>query len=164
MSNSKEKFSKIYDQHIDKIYRFIFVKVNSQEIAEDLTSETFLKGWRSFQNPRDIENPSAFLYKIARNLVIDHYRQKAKKNTVRVEDFNIIDTRSNLEENAILASDLNVVMRAIGGLKNNYQTVIIWRYLDDLSISEMAEMLQKSEEATRVMIHRAMKELRKHLA
>lgn len=164
MPNPKEKFSKIYDQHIDKIYRFIFLKVSSQEIAEDLTSETFLKGWRSFQNPRDIENPSAFLYKIARNLVIDHYRQKAQKSTVRVEDFNIIDAKSNLEENAILTSDLNVVMKAVGNLKDNYQTVIVWRYLDDLSISEMAEMLQKSEQATRVMIHRAMKNLRRQLA
>ena len=164
MPNPKEEFSKIYDQHIDKIYRFIFLKVNSQEIAEDLTSETFLKGWKSFQNPQDIENPSAFLYKIARNLVIDHYRQKAQKNTVKVEDFNIIDTRSNLEENAILTSDLNVTMKAMENLKDDYQTVIVWRYLDDLSISEMAEMLQKSEEATRVMIHRAIKKLRKHLA
>lgn len=164
MPNPKKEFSKIYDQNIDKIYRFIFVKVNSQEIAEDLTSETFLKGWKSFQNPRDIENPLAFLYKIARNLVIDHYRQKAQKNTVRAEDFNIIDTRSNLEENAILTSDLNVVMRAMENLKDDYQTVIVFRYLDDLSISEMAEMLQKSKEATRVMIHRALKELKKQLA
>jgi len=164
MPNPKKEFSKIYDQYIDKIYRFIFLKVSSQEIAEDLTSETFLKGWKSFQNPRDIENPSAFLYKIARNLVIDHYRQKAQKNTVKVEDFNIIDTRSNLEENAILTSDLNVAMKAIENLKDDYQVVIVWRYLDDLSISEVAEMLQKSEQATRVMIHRALKELRKQLA
>ncbi|PIU15604.1 RNA polymerase subunit sigma-70, partial [bacterium (Candidatus Gribaldobacteria) CG08_land_8_20_14_0_20_39_15] len=73
MANLRKKFSKIYDQYINKIYRFIFLKVNSQEIAQDLTSETFLRGWESFKEKNEeIENIQAFLYRIARNLVTDH--------------------------------------------------------------------------------------------
>ena len=54
MKNLRKIFSKIYDRYIDKIYRFIFFKVNSQEIAQDLTSETFLKTWESFKNGNKI--------------------------------------------------------------------------------------------------------------
>ncbi len=164
MPNPKKVFSIIYDQYVDKIYRFIFLKVNSQEIAEDLTSETFLKGWGAFKNPNDIKNPPSFLYKIARNLVIDYYRQKDQKKTISVDDLRITDPRSNLEEKAILNSDLSIVKEALGNLKEDYQTVIIWHYLDDLTIPEIAKVLQKSEEATRVMLHRALKELKGKLS
>ena len=90
MRNPKQKFSKIYNQHIEKIYRFIFLKVNSQERAEDLTSKTFLKGWEAFKNSGNssqntIDNPRAFLYKIARNLVIDYYREKGRTQIISTE-------------------------------------------------------------------------------
>ncbi len=160
MANPRKIFSKIYDQHIDKIYRFIFFKVNSQEIAQDLTSETFLRGWESFKNGNKIENPQAFLYKIARNLVTDHYREKGKVKIVSADYVKITDPRTNLEEKAILNSDLDTIRLALTSLKENYQNVIIWHYLDDLSISEIAKILDKSEEATRVQLHRALKSLR----
>ena len=163
MSNPQKIFSQIYDQYINKIYRFVFLKVNSQEIAEDLTSETFLRGWRSFKNPTDIENPSAFLYKIARNLVIDYYRQKDQKKTISTEDIRISDPRTDLEERAIFSSDLDIVKSALGDLKEDYQTVIIWHYLDDLSIPEIAKMLRKPEGTVRVSLHRALKALKSEL-
>lgn len=167
MANPKKEFSKIYDRYIDKIYRFIFLKVNSQEITQDLTSETFLKGWEAFkksQNPghnnQKIENPSAFLYQIARNLVIDHYREKGKAQLVSVEYTPIIDPKQDLEEKSLLESDIGQIRLALTGLKDNYQNVIIWHYLEDLSISEVAKMLDRTEEATRVLLSRALKSLR----
>ena len=163
MANLRKTFSKIYDQYINKIYRFIFLKVSSQEIAQDLTSETFLRGWESFKNGNKIENPQAFLYKIARNLVIDHYREKGKAKIVSAEYVEITDPRTNLEEKALSESDLDNIRVALADLRENYQNVIIWHYLDDLSISEIAKMLDKSEEATRVQLHRALKALKNEL-
>lgn len=161
MSNLRENFSKIYDKYVDKIYRFVFVKVNSQEIAQDLTSETFLRGWKSFQDQnKKIENHSAFLYQIARNLVVDYYRQKGKNSVISTENLPITDPRTNLEEGAIFASDLDVIKANLAGLKDEYQTVVIWHYLDDLSVPEIAKMLNKSEEGVRVTLHRALKALR----
>jgi len=107
MKNLRKIFSKIYDRYIDKIYRFIFFKVNSQEIAQDLTSETFLKGWESFKNGTKIENPQAYLYKTARNLVIDFYREKGKVQIVSADNPLIPDPAPNLEEKAMLSSDLD---------------------------------------------------------
>ncbi len=164
MANTRRLFSKIYDQYINKIYRFIFLKVNSQEVAQDLTSETFLRGWESFKEKNaEIENPQAFLYRIARNLVIDYYRERGKTEVVSAELNPLIDSRQNLEEKSLLNSDLEIVRFHLTKLKEEYQNVIIWHYLDDLSISEIAKMLDKSEEATRVMLHRGLKALKNEI-
>ena len=66
MDKNKEKFGSIYDQYIEKIYRFVYLKVNSQEIAEDISSKVFLRGWESYQKNSEIKNIGAFLYQIAR--------------------------------------------------------------------------------------------------
>jgi len=168
MANLKKEFSKIYDQCIDKIYRFVYLKVNSQEIAEDLCSETFLRGWEAFkasqnQNNPKIENPSAFLYKIARNLITDYYREKGKAQIVSAENTRIIDPRVNLEEKAALNSEMERVRLALINLKEDYQDIIIWSYLDQLSAAEIAQILDKSEGAVRVMLHRALKALQNEL-
>ena len=163
MANLRKIFSKIYDRYIDKIYRFIFFKVNSQEIAQDLTSETFLRGWESFKNGNKIENPQAFLYQIARNLVTDHYREKGRTQVVSAEYAQLTDPHQNLEEKAMLRSDLNMIRLALTNLPDNYQNVIIWHYLDDLPIPEVAVLLDRSEEATRVLLSRALAALRQKI-
>lgn len=171
MNNPRKIFSEIYDQYVEKIYRFIFLKVNSREIAEDLTSETFLRGWEAFKmshNPTShkekIENPPAFLYQIARNLVIDHYREKGKAQVVSVESSPIIDPRTDLKEKTILNSEFETVRLALVDLREEYQNVIVLHYLDDLSIPEIAKMFDKSEGTTRVLLHRALKALKNKLA
>ncbi len=169
MAKPEKIFSKIYDQYINKIYRFIFLKVNSPEIAEDLCSETFLRGWEAFkksQNPGtgpQIANPQAFLYQIARNLVVDHYRQKGKAQMVSVDYAPIIDPRQNLDERSLLNSDIEQIRAVLAGLKEDYQNVIIWRYLDDLPIAVVAKMIGRTEETTRVLLHRALEALRQRL-
>ena len=163
MANLRKIFSKIYNQYIEKIYRFIFLKVNSQEIAQDLTSETFLRGWESFKNGTKIENPQAFLYQIARNLVTDHYREKGRTQIVSAEFVPIVDPRQNLEEKSLLKSDIDNIRLALVSLREDYQNVIIWHYLDDLPIPEIAVMLDRTEEATRVLLSRALQALREKL-
>jgi len=169
--NLRKEFSKIYDKYIEKIYRFVFLKVSSPEVAEDLTSETFLKGWMAFkqretsnkQQATKIENPPAFLYQIARNLVIDHYREKGKTQIVPAEDYRIIDPRIDLAERANLNSDFEQVRHALINLKEDYQDVIIYRYLDELSVPEIAKVMQKSDGTVRVLLHRALKSLKNEL-
>lgn len=165
MNNPEKKFSKIYDQCIDKIYRFVFVKVNSQETAEDITSKVFIRGWEVFKERADeIENPSAFLYQIARNLVTDYYREKGRTQIVSADlKFNLADPRTNLQERAIMNADMQKIRLAIKDLNEDYQNVVIWHYLDDLSIKEVAKLLDRSEEATRVLLHRALNSLRETL-
>jgi len=160
MNNNREIFAQIYDDYIDKIYRFIFFKVGSEEIAQDLCSETFLRGWQSFNKKQKIDNPQAFLYQIARNLVIDHYREKGRTQIVSADYVSITDPGQDLEKQALINSDINEIRLALTDLKDNYQEIVVWHYVDDLSIPEIAKMLKKSEPAVRVMLHRALKSLK----
>lgn len=172
MDNYKEKFSEIYDQYIDKIYRFVYFKVSSQEIAEDITSKVFLKGWEAYQkyqipNPNDqkeILNPSAFLYQIARNTVIDHYREKSKIKIISADIApQIVDPKTGLEERAILSSQFQEVKLAIQNLKQDYQDIIICHYIDDMKVPEIAEFMGKPAGTVRVMLHRGLKALKKEM-
>ncbi|MEK7071838.1 MAG: sigma-70 family RNA polymerase sigma factor, partial [Patescibacteria group bacterium] len=101
-----------------------------------------------------------FLYQIARNLVTDYYREKGKNQIVSVENTTIADPGDDFSE-AMLKSDINTVKLVLAGLKDDYQNVIIWHYLDDFSISEVAKMMDRTEDNTRVLLHRALESLRK---
>lgn len=163
MDNIRKRFSEIYNQYIEKIYRFVFLRVNSVETAEDLTSETFVRLWDSLRGEKDIENPQAFIYKIARNLTIDFYRNKHKLNVVSTSSVKIIDPRIDLEEKANLNSELEQVKKALSTLKDEYQEALILYYLEKVSVPEIADILGKSENAVRVMIHRGVGKLREIL-
>ena len=165
MDNLKKEFNLIYDTYIEKIYRFVFIKVSSQEIAEDLTSEAFIKAWQVFsKDSKKIENQSAFLYKIARNLVIDYYRKKSRFQYISSDYSQIIDPRSsNLEEMAATGSDFDRVAKALGDINDSYREVIVLHYLDDLKTPEIAKIINKSDGTVRVLLHRALNALRENL-
>lgn len=168
MTNPRKEFSKIFDNCVNKIYRFVFVKVNSEEVANDLTSETFLKGWQAFQascgdEGQKIENPQAFLYKIARNLVIDYYRQKGRTQVISADNAPIPDPRPSGQEKAIFNSDLDRIKVILADLNDDYQSIIVWHYLDDLPIAEIAKIMDKTEDTARVTLHRALKALKSRI-
>jgi RNA polymerase sigma-70 factor (ECF subfamily) len=162
MDNLNEQFSSIYDQYIEKIYRFVFLKVNSQEIAEDITSKVFLKGWEAFKSPNSgIKNPGAFLYQIARNTVIDHYREKGRSKQISLDASpQMADPGTTAHDKAILNADINIIKIAIQKLKKDHQDIIIWHYLEDMPIDEIAEIMDKPAGTIRVMLHRGLKDLK----
>jgi RNA polymerase sigma-70 factor (ECF subfamily) len=164
MNNLNEQFGQVYDQYIDKIYRFVYLKVSSQEVAEDITSKVFIKGWEAFKNGTNesrIKNYGAFLYQIARNAVIDHYRQKGRSKVVSVDDSpEISDSGESPQDKAILSADVDAIRKSIKKLKKEYQDVIIWHYLEDMPIANIAELIDKPAGTVRVMLHRGLKDLK----
>jgi RNA polymerase sigma-70 factor (ECF subfamily) len=162
MADVAEQFGEIYDLYIEKIYRFVYLKVNNQEIAEDITSKVFLRGWEAFKTPKaDIKNPGAFLYQIARNAVIDHYRTKDRTNTISAQNVpELADNRAGALDRAVLSAEVEQVKKAMQGLKKDYQDVLIWHYLDDMPVTQIAQILDKKEGAVRVMLHRGLRDLK----
>jgi len=160
MSDQRKIFTQIYDEYIDKIYRFIALKVNSQDIAQDLCSETFVRAWRCFDENKKIDNPRAFLYQIARNLVIDYYREKGRAQIIQVENIPLIDEKVDLEERSLKDSDLNDIKAVMADIKPEYQDVVTLHYVEDYDVSEIAKILNKSEGNVRVMLHRALKSIK----
>jgi len=156
-------FSDIYDKYIDKIYRFVFLKVDSEPIAQDITSETFTRTLeyinKNSGNNIKIENIQAFLYRTATNAVIDYYRQKSRQN-VPLNEFNVRDASSMTSEQK---TQIVIIRDALQKLEGEQADVVMWHYVEDLSIKEIAEMLNKPEGTVRVILHRGLKELRRHL-
>ena len=165
MSNSKEQFSLIYDQYIEKIYRFVYLKVNAQETAEDLTSKVFLKGWEAYQKDQKINNPGAFLYQIARNMVVDHYRNKGRVRAVSMDQLpEIVDPKDNIHERAVQNADMALIKSAILKLKQDHQDVLIMHYLEDMPTEQIAQFLDRPVGTVRVMIHRGLEALKNELS
>ncbi len=162
MADKTDQFSHIYDQYIEKIYRFVYLKVSSKDIAEDITSKVFIKAWKAYQEPSfELKNENAFLYQIARNLVIDYYREKGRQNTVSTDAVaEMADFSGNAHEMAVLSADLEMVKKAISRLDKDYQDIIIWHYLEDMPVGEVAKLLGRPEGTVRVMLHRGLKELK----
>jgi RNA polymerase sigma-70 factor (ECF subfamily) len=167
----KKEFIELYDQYAPKIYRFVYLKVNSVQDSEDLTSEVFFKFWDNFIRNRDnkkkIDNPRAFLYRIANNLVTDFYRKKSRTELISdpKEDVILAKIKDSTDLNDQINAELDIseVKKALARLKGEYQNIIIWRYLDDFSNKEIAQIMEKPEGTVRVLVHRALKELKKQL-
>ena len=89
-NNFKEQFfSQIYDEHVDKIYRFVFFKVSDESLAQDITSETFTRLWKEISEDKEVKNPHGFLFKVARNLIFDYYRTK-DRNPINLDNVDTI--------------------------------------------------------------------------
>jgi len=158
-----EAYGEIYDRYATRIYRFIFFKVGNQADAEDITSEAFLKAWQYIKEGQSIRNLNAFLYSVARNLVIDHYRFQARKHEFEEGIITDIPAGVNLADKADIRQDKETILHALKSLKNEYCEVIVLRFFDDLSIGEIAQVINKSQNNTRVLVHRALGALKKSL-
>jgi len=155
-------FGLLYDHYQPKIYRFVLIKVGRREDAEDLTHQVFINAWLNISNYKDLGFPfSSWLYRIARNQVIDSYRtRKPEISLEEVDEENFADLGINEKsiENKI---QIEHVMKALKGLKEDYQDILVMRFVEDLSVRETAVAVGKSEGAVKLMQHRAIKELKK---
>lgn len=163
-----EAYAELYDAYAPQIYRFVYFKVRGREEAEDITSEVFLKAWQYCQDHRDIKSFSGLLYRIARNAIIDLYRQKSARPESALT--------LNAESEIIGASDdggwteamhtkleTEKILTGLKKLKQEYQEVLTLRYVDELEITEIAEIVGKRKIAVRVTIHRALQRLKEIL-
>ncbi len=159
----KQAFIEAYDLYIEQIYRFVYFKIGSKEDAEDITSMVFLKCW-NFIYEGKLENHDTLkplLYKIARNTIIDHYRHKQNRETVSLEAAaEAIDPALDVHKEIITNLDFqNVIQEKLPLLKEEYRDVIILRFINELSVSEIARVLGKTSGNVRVLIHRALQSL-----
>ncbi|KKU48970.1 hypothetical protein A3H10_03860 [Candidatus Uhrbacteria bacterium RIFCSPLOWO2_12_FULL_46_10] len=166
-----DAFGELYDRYAPKIYRYVYFKVSTTTEAEDLTAEVFLKTWEYVQRHADnpekrIENFRAFIYRLAKNAVVDHYRQR-REASILAED-SVLEKVSMPEEmsavaKVTLASDMATVEIALKGLKDEYRELLILKYIEGYATHEIAKILEKQKGAVRVGIHRALAALREEI-
>lgn len=169
-SQDREAFIKVYDDYSVELYRFIYFKVGNREEARDLSSMVFLKAWNHVQAKNLVEAKTlrALLYKIARTSIIDYYRQQASRKTVSLDDPEsgalAIADDTDLAEDAARQADIRLLSEKLPMLKDEYREALILRFINELSLEEVADVMGKSRGNVRVIIHRAVAALREIMA
>ncbi|HRY77056.1 MAG TPA: RNA polymerase sigma factor [Candidatus Paceibacterota bacterium] len=155
-----EAFGLVYDNFLDRIYRFIYLKVSNREEAQDLAQQAFMKAWEAINGFEDEGLPfSSWLYRIARNLVIDFYR--VQKNNVSLDEGIGIMHPDDLEERMFKSQKQEEIRKALRDLTDEQRDIIILRFVDDLSYKEIGKITKKNPAALRILQHRAINKLRK---
>lgn len=159
-----EAFGQLYDQYLAKIYRFVFIKVSSQTDAEDLTQQIFLNAW---QNIKSFQfqgfSISSWFYRIAYNEVIDFYRTRKHHETIETLPEEILSESPGTDRILDQNVEIEKIKAALQKLEGDQQNVLLMKFVDDLSNKEIAQILNKSEGAIRVIQHRALKQLKEQL-
>ncbi len=160
-----EAFGMLYDHYNASVYRFIYYRVGSVALAEDLTSETFFRALRSMSSFKwQGKDFGAWLMTIARNLTADHYKAGRTRLEFATEDMGAHDSATDGPENAVLASLTNeALLQALGELPSEQQECLIMRFLQGLSIAETAKILGRSDGAIKQLQLRGVRNLAKLL-
>ena len=161
---NKKDFGKFYDEHLDKIYRFVFFRVGrNHELAQDLTSEIFVKALTHFYSYDPKISVSAWIYTIARNHLANYFRDV--KSGVPLEEIEnslqfFHDGVSHMEKSDVAGR----VRTALLKLAPEKRRMVEMKYLEGFSYAEIAEIVGGTEGSVKVASHRALKELHRFLA
>ena len=163
MNVDEHSFVGVYDEFAPKILKYCQFRVSSKEDAEDIASHVFIRAWDYLANGKAVENMRAFLYQIAHNLVIDHYRKNKDAKEISLDNpENPIDIPA--EATFPDEMDHELLMKHVKGkmteLPDNYREAIILRYVNDLSIKEVAQAMAVTENNASVILHRATDKLK----
>ncbi len=158
-NGDEEAVTLLYEAHVDSIFAYIRYRVPSDVMAEDITSEVFLRMVRGITGYRDQGVPfRAWLFRIAANLLTDHYRQHGKTPIVPLtESHESGDT--NPFDYVMQEDERQHLRRALQSLPAEYQDLLVLRFVEEMPHTEIARILNKSAMALRAMQYRALKAL-----
>jgi RNA polymerase sigma-70 factor (ECF subfamily) len=155
-----EAFGTLYERYVERIYKYIRSRVSEQTVAEDITENVFLRAYEAIERYREKGHAfSAYLYRIAHNQIVDFYRKKKEEAPIEVAD-QVTHDAPSMDDQMIQSEQVREVKEALAILSEDYQEVIRLRVLLDMPTSEVAEWLDRSEGAVRVLLHRALNALR----
>ena len=157
-----EAFARLYDRYVDHIHRYVFFRVADKQSAEDITAHVFIKMWEKLPSYQIGKAPiGAWLYRIAHNAVIDHYR--TRRTFVSLDDVTPSEARHDdgTDEKLDLQVKLEQVGRALQKLTEGQREVLILRFIEGYGIQEIAWKLGKTQGAVRALQMRGLQELAK---
>ncbi len=160
-------FGRLYDEYADRVFAFVRGRVGSTEDAEDLTASVFLKAWEAIGGYDDRGLPfGAWLFRIARNAVIDSYRRSARAPQLSSADeaVEMPDENAVVEDEVFVRLDLEKIREAMESLTEEQRSVLMLRFIWSLDLQESAQALGKTEGAVKALQHRAVRSLARLLA
>ena len=158
-----DDFIAIYSLYQEDIFRFCFWKSHDREIGQDLMQETFLRYWHCLEDKKKILNTRAFLYRIARNLIIDRFRRKKEESLDQLLEAGF-EPSEDPWHHTYSHLDAERPLQKLSAMPNPYKQVLQQRFLHGLSPSEIAKVTGESANTVSVRIFRGLKDLRLSLA
>jgi RNA polymerase sigma-70 factor (ECF subfamily) len=158
----KEMFAHLYQAYLDRIYRYVLFRVVDEQLAEDITSQVFLRAWEKLSTYVPGQSPFiAWIYRIAHNSIVDYYR--IKKATISIDNAPPAELShfDRVEEKLDTQIQSQKLRMALDSLTKEQQEVLLLKFVDGLSTSEIAKLLKKQEGAIRALQMRGLQGLAK---
>lgn len=157
----EKTFLQVFEDYADAVYRLCYFKTYDREVAKELTQETFTKTWDYISQGNKVENMKAFVFRVARNSVTDYIKKRKPvyEHTLQENVTENIPFRGTAEE----AAEVSLALEHMRELEESYRDVLIMRFVENLSVKEIAAILDERENTVSVRINRALEKLRDRL-
>jgi RNA polymerase sigma-70 factor (ECF subfamily) len=157
-----EAFGKLYDEYVGRIYNYIYYRTGNQHDAEDLTARVFFRAMRHITNYQDRGLPfSAWLYRIAHNLVANWHRDNSRRQEVALEDDYRLNSGGDLPETSLLRTEEQAaLLEVIRDMPEDRQQLLVLKFVEHLSNAEIGLIMDRTEGAIKSLYHRTLTSLR----
>ncbi len=159
MTRTEQSFLEAYESHADAIFRYCLFRVRDQSLAEDLTQETFIKTWSYIANGKDIDSIKAFLYRVARNLIVDNRRRQKPNYSIEERLEHGQEPEGQNAQTIFHEIETNELFSHLKNLSESDRELIILRFVEGYPTRDIAKMLDETPNVISVRIHRAKKTL-----
>jgi len=159
----RHAFGELYDRYVERIYNYVYYRTSDPDDAEDLTERVFLRAIRHIENYEDRGYPiSAWLYRIAHNLVANWYRDNSRREEVPLESvaFSLEFTGEHPEPSVLQEEECQQLMEVIHQLPEDRQQLLILKFVERLTNAEIGEIMDRTEGAIKSLYHRTLVALR----
>jgi RNA polymerase sigma-70 factor (ECF subfamily) len=162
-NGNTDSYGVLYRRYADSVYRYLFVRLGEAQEAEELTADVFFRSYQALETYRERGWPfSSFLYQVAKDVLIDHFRRQKREIGFSIPE-PALESLQPLDEHDNRDEQIRDLRRAMDEIPSNYREVIILRIILAMPASVVANWMNMTEGATRVVLHRALTALRGRL-
>ena len=155
----REAFACLYELHVERVYRYLVVRLGQPADAEDVTAEVFIRAMKALPSYKPKGTPlMAWLYRIAHNQAVNHLKKRSRRAETPLKD--IVAAPDDPEEEALKSASFGEATRAMEGLTDLQRQVLSLRFAGELSISEAAKVMKRTDGAVKFLQHSAIQALR----
>lgn len=161
----KDAFGALYERYAERIFNYVYYRTGNQHDAEDLTARVFQRAMNHIRNYTDRGVPfSAWLYRIAHNLVANWHRDRSRKQEIAIDDLPVLPTKGDHpERNLVRSQEQDALLRMIRKLPPERQNLLILKFVENMSNAEIGKIMGRSEGAVKSLYHRTLLALRDQL-
>jgi len=158
----RDAFGSLYERYIERIFNYVYYRTGNLHDAEDLTARVFQRAMSHIRNYTDRGVPfSAWLYRIAHNLVANWHRDRSRRQEIPLDDLPVAAAKIDRPESSLVRSqEQEVLLRLIRRLPAERQTLLILKFVENLSNAEIGQIMGRSEGAVKSLYHRTLLALR----